>query len=70
MSVLVKSRMMRLALDRNCLSQKELAERLGLSPGYVSQIVSGARPPSPRVRRGILEVLDGVGFDQLFEVRG
>ena len=53
-------------LDQLGISQHELARRCGLSSGYFSQLMSGAKSPSARVRRRLQQVL-GVGdFDRLF----
>ena len=45
-------------LDQHSMSQNELARRCGISPGYLSQLMSGARCPSPRLRRRQQQVLD------------
>jgi transcriptional regulator with XRE-family HTH domain len=54
-----------LLLRRN-LSQNGLALRLCISSGYCSQLLSGARCPSPSVRKRIQKVL-AEDFDSLFE---
>ena len=55
-------------MTKNNLSQKELAGRLGVSPGYVSQILCGTRHPSPQLRRRMLELLHPLTFDDLFSI--
>ena len=50
------------------ISQNELARLCGLSSGYYSQLMSGAKYPSPRVRRKLQEVLGVSDFDRLFIV--
>ena len=55
-------------MTKNNLSQKELAERLGISPGYMSQMLCGTRHPSPQLRRRMLEVMIPLTFDDLFSV--
>ena len=55
-------------LERANLSQNELARRIGVTSGYLSQLISGRRSPSPRTRRCLLEALDVGGFDELFIV--
>ena len=54
-------------LDERDISQNELARLAGISPGYLSQLMSGARSPSPPVRRRLLRVL-GLDFDDLFTI--
>ena len=54
-------------MDRLNISQNELAELLGRSSPFVSQILNGAKSPSPETRRRMQEVL-GAGFDELFVV--
>jgi transcriptional regulator with XRE-family HTH domain len=46
------------AMDSNDYSQKELAEHLDKSPGYVSRILSGTENVSLRNLAGILYTLD------------
>ena len=55
-------------LDRLHMSQSELARQAGLSTGYVSQVISGKRTPSPPVRRRIQTTLGVDDFDELFEL--
>jgi putative transcriptional regulator len=66
--VKLKKEVVRLALARKNLTQNELARRLGISSGYMSQIMTGYRHPSAAVRRLILRHLRGCSFDDLFEV--
>ncbi|MCL0057741.1 helix-turn-helix domain-containing protein [Dehalococcoidales bacterium] len=54
------------AIARQNISQNELARRLGITSGYMSQLVCGTRCPSPRLRRNMLELLDSLTFDDLF----
>jgi len=49
-------------------SQNELARRLGITSGYLSQLVNGQRCPSPSLRRRLLESLPGSSFEDLFVV--
>ena len=55
-------------LDRLHMSQSALARKAGLTTGYVSQVMSGKRVPSPDVRRRIQEALGVDDFDELFEL--
>ena len=53
-------------LNRRNMSQNQLARQCGVSSGYLSQMISGTRFPSPAVRRGLMEALDVERFDDLF----
>ena len=50
------------------MSQNEFADRCGLTSGYMSQLFSGERSPSPPVRRRIQKVLGVEDFNVLFVV--
>lgn len=56
----------KLALLRNNLSQRELAEMIRFSRSHVSHVVTGRREPSPAMRRALLKRLRGYSFDDLF----
>ena len=55
-------------LIKENISQNELAERLSISSGYMSQLVNGRRCPSPRLRKKMLDVLSHLTFSGLFNV--
>jgi transcriptional regulator with XRE-family HTH domain len=55
-------------LARRNMSQNSLARMLGLSSGYMAQLMNGDRYPSPRLRQRILEMLNPLSFDDLFIV--
>lgn len=55
-------------LLRKNLSQNWLAERLGITSGYMSQVLSGSRNPSPQLRQRIMDWQPELDFDELFEV--
>lgn len=57
-----------LILARRNYSQNGLARSLGISSGYMSQLMKGVRRPSPRLRRKMLRVLQMKDFDELFEI--
>jgi transcriptional regulator with XRE-family HTH domain len=69
---MVKVRLNRDFLDillaRRNMSQNSLARMLGLSTGYVAQLMNGDRYPSPKLRQRILEILNPLSFDDLFIV--
>ncbi len=66
---------LRAAARRKGLTLKQLAEKMGVSYGYVSQVSSGSRPWSPMLRERVMAVLgevpgQGVVYRQGGLVRG
>lgn len=55
-------------LARLNMSQNELARKLRVTSGYVSQLVNGRRCPSPRLRTKLMEVLGSPSFEDVFVV--
>lgn len=55
-----------LAMVRRNMSQNMLATRIGISSGYISQLMCGNRNASPRVRQKILDALVPLIFDDVF----
>ncbi len=53
-------------LNRLNMTQNELARLLGISSGYLSQLMSGTRCPSAEMRVQVMEVLGVTDFDELF----
>ena len=68
MRIGVNSKALRAAVARQNISQNELAAKLGISSGYMSQLVCGTRCPSAKLRRKMLEFLKPLRFDDLFIV--
>ena len=56
-------------LDERDISQNELARRVGISSGYLSQLMRGSAHPSPQVRESLQQEL-GLDFDDLFTITG
>ena len=54
-----------LITERN-MSQNELARKVGISSGYLSQLISGRKCPSPEVRRKLQAALEVDSFKDLF----
>ena len=54
------------AIARRNMSQNMLAIRAGISSGYISQLMCGARYPSPRVRESLQDILQPLTFDDIF----
>ena len=53
-------------LNRLNKTQNELAAMVGITSGYLSQLMTGTRSPSVEVRKGLQEVLDVPDFEDLF----
>ncbi len=56
------------SIARRNMSKNMLAIRIGISSGYLSQLMHGSRCPSPKVRRRLLKVLKPLTFDDIFIV--
>ena len=71
MVVAIRKEAIRKILARKNMSQNCFAMRLGVSSGYMSQLMTGVRNPSPDLRIKILEKLkmDESGFDKVFEIK-
>jgi transcriptional regulator with XRE-family HTH domain len=68
MKVLVRSESLSIEMARRNVSQNGLARALHISSGYVSQLLSGARSPSPELRQEIQNFLKIDDFDLLFRL--
>lgn len=57
---------------RRCITQRELAQRAGISPAVLSLLLSGRRYAGPVVRSRLLStpLLKPLGYDGLFQVEG
>lgn len=66
MKVQLNAMTVRRILAKKNQSQNWLAQRVGTSSGYMSQMLAGRRYPSPKMRTKILKVLRGYEFDELF----
>ena len=55
-------------LARKNMSQNWLAAKIGISSGYISQLVNGERCPSPKIREKIQDVFKDKKFDDLFYI--
>jgi transcriptional regulator with XRE-family HTH domain len=69
MKVYLKSHECKEILMKRNLSQNWLAMKLDISTGYMSQLMSGERRPSPSLRQRILNLFVSCNFDDLFEIR-
>jgi transcriptional regulator with XRE-family HTH domain len=51
---------------RRNLSLNRLAIKAGISSGYISQLISGERYPSPQLREKLQKALQPLTFDDIF----
>ncbi len=54
------------AMAKRNMSQNMLAIRVGISSGYISQLMSETRYASPKLRQTIIETLRPLTFDDIF----
>ena len=57
-----------MAMVRRNMSQNMLAMRMGISSGYISQLMCGTRHASPELRQKLLEMFTPLTFDDLFTI--
>jgi putative transcriptional regulator len=57
-----------IAITRKNLTHKIFAMELGVTPGYLSRVMSGKYEPSPALRNRLLEYLKDYSFDDLFTI--
>ncbi len=69
MRVSVKAQAVRRILAKRNLSQNWLAQQVGTNSGYMSQLMTGIRNPSPKMREKFLKVFKGYHFEDLFTLR-
>lgn len=70
MKVDLKTKFIRRKLIRKNMSQNWLAIKIGVSSGYMSQLMDGSRHPSPVVRQKFLDAFPECDFDDLFLIKG
>ncbi len=68
MIVDLKSREIKKRLARKNMSLNGFARKIGISSGYMSQLMSGIRHPSPGLRQTISEYLS-CEFDDIFFIK-
>jgi len=71
MVVALRSGKIKQVLARKNMSQNAFAFRIGVSSGYMSQLMSGIRNPSPLLRERLLIALklDESDFDKIFKIK-
>lgn len=65
----LKPEAVRRRLIRLNLSQSELARHVGVTSGYLSQMMKGTRCPSAEVLVRLMDVLEVTAFGELFRVK-
>ena len=68
MKVALKADNIRKILSQRNISQNRFAFRVGTTSGYISQMMTGKRNPSPKMRKKILKVLKDCEFEDLFKL--
>jgi len=68
MKVRIRGNAVKRILARKNLSQNWLAMRVETSTGYMSQLMTGVRNPSAKMRSKILDVLKDCQFDDVFVI--
>lgn len=67
MKTRIKTKTVQELLTRRCISQNNLAQRVQVTKGYLSQLLAGTRYPSPQLRLRLMHELKA-DFDSLFEL--
>jgi transcriptional regulator with XRE-family HTH domain len=70
MKIKLKAQVIREILNQKKKSQSWLATRIGITRGYMCQLMTGSRNPSPRMQLKILEVLKDYRPLDLFTLQG
>lgn len=68
MKVKLKSDVISQIIAKKNISQNGVAKYIGTSNGYFSQMMTGKRNPSPKMREKILKYLNDYKFDDLFKL--
>ena len=66
--VSLNSKRFEIELAKRNFSQNGFAKSIGMSGGYLSQVVNHTRYPSPKTRQRIQDAL-GLQFDDLFIIK-
>ena len=69
MKVQLKSEFIEEYLARKHLSQNIFAKKVGTTSGYISQLMSAERNPSPEMRKKIQTALNEYDFEKLFRIK-
>lgn len=69
MKVALRASVISEILARRNISQNWFAYRVGTKSGYMSQLMTGKRNPSPKMREKILKYLNNYKFDDIFKLQ-
>jgi len=69
MKVYLKANFIRKKLIRKNMSQNVFAKRVGVSSGYMPQLMDGTRNPSPGCRQRLMDVFPECRFEELFLIK-
>ncbi len=67
--VQLRGRAIRKMLAQRNRQQKWLAAELGITSGYMAQLLNGDRGPSPELRQKIQMCFEGKSFHELFSIQ-
>ena len=70
MKIAIKRRKVLRILAEMNKSQNWLAHKMYTSSGYMSQLMSGVRNPSPRIRERLQRVLKVKNWKDIFKMKG
>ncbi len=68
LKVLIRQGEVERLLTKRNLSQNAFAKRLGISTGYMSQLMRGNRYPSAELRAKILRSMKNINLDKIFVI--
>lgn len=68
MRALLKSTRIKKYLLLKNISQNNFAHRIGITSGYMSQLMSGYRYPSPELRQKMMEYLKINEFNDIYKI--
>ncbi len=67
MNVEVRAVGLKAMRERNRLTQRELARRLGVTQNYIPALEAGTRNPGPKLRQSMMQLFQ-CDFEDLFQV--
>ena len=67
-NVLIRTNNVKLLMARRNIGQGALGRWMGISHGYMSELMTGAKNPSGKVRAKLQGYFEDVDFDTLFEI--
>jgi transcriptional regulator with XRE-family HTH domain len=68
LKVRIKGEDIKFILTKKNLSQTWLAKRLGITSGFMSQLLNEKKSPSPKTRKKFMDYFKEQEFDDLFYI--